>query len=212
MRRSIPKSSRPLLAALACLLFLSACVDVKADLAVDAAGSARLKLHYAVSKMALSLDALRAESPLLPFPLSRTAFDEAMAAIPGSSLLSWAQAETSDDLVTDAELAFPNLAALASFLDPSGTKARYGESGGSKSLSLVLWPGLQGSAVLDPDVAHLVNAAFAPYSVNLSVTLPKAPTQAGIGTAGPETGRLRYTKALSELVAGGAPVVWEIRW
>lgn len=206
----IPRRRRALAAAaLASAVLLSSCVGVDAEATVSRDGSGRLKLRYAVSKMLASLGALEANERLLPFPVSREDFDRTARGVPGLALVSYAQKETEEDLVVDAELSFSSPAALAAFLDPKGERAVYSESGGEKRLTLVL---AGGQARLDPDVDKLVRAAFAPYSVSLTVKLPSAAKSAGIGKSARGGLDLSYSSPVVDLATSGSPVVWEISW
>lgn len=196
-------------AVLASAVLLASCVGVDAEATVARDGSGRLKLRYAVSKMLVSLGALEANERLLPFPVSREDFERTVRGIPGLGLVSYAQKETEEDLVVDAELSFSTPQALAAFLDPKGERAAYSESGGERRLRLVL---AEGQAKLDPDLDKLVRAAFAPYSVSLAVKLPSAAKSAGIGKSARGGLDLSYSSPVVDLVTSGSPVVWEIRW
>jgi hypothetical protein len=211
MRRSIPRISR-LAAALAALLLCVSCVDLRADLQVAADGSARLKLRYAVSKIVVSLEALSAEEPLLPFPLTRQGFETSAAAAPGATLVSYSQVETRDDLVTEAELAFESMPSFVAFLDPTGSRASYAEPGSAKTLSILIWPGSPSKTGLDADLVKFVDAAFAPYAVALTIGLPRKPVAAGIGRLGGDGASVQYGATMAELARSQGPVEWAIRW
>ncbi len=217
MRRSIPRHTKPcarrlLFLLVASALLSSSCVEVKADLAVARDGSGKLKLRYAVSKMALSLDALLAENPFLPFPLTRKDWDAAASIAVGTRIDSWSQNEGRDDLITEADISFASMGALAAFIDPKGARASYGLSGSLNSLSFLLWPGLSGKTSLDPDLSKVIKAAFSPYSIDLTIKLPRAAASAGIGSLGKETGTVQFARSLADLAASPLPLVWEIRW
>jgi hypothetical protein len=200
-------------ASLLAALVLSSCADIDARLSVASSGSCGLRLHYAVSKMVVSLDALDSGRDILPFPVSKAAFDRAVKDAGGTELLSYAQKETDRDLVVDAELKFASLSSLAKFLSPGGERAAYAESGGQRSFRVVLAEGkAPGGGSSDPDLARFIDAAFAPYSVSISVRLPSPLKSASAGKISRDSLELDYTSPVSAIAKSATPVILEIGW
>jgi hypothetical protein len=197
---------------MALCLPLFSCLDLDAKVTIGQDGSTRLSMRYAISKMVASLDAVSEDERILPFPATRAALEARLQGIPGASLVSFAQKSTQDDIVTDAELAFPSPAALAAFVDPQGERARYEDSGGSKSLALVLWKGTKDGTALDADLTKLVDASFAPYSVKLAITLPRPASSSNLGSKSQDGRTLSYSSSIPDLVKKATPVAWEFHW
>jgi hypothetical protein len=188
---------------------LSSCVGVDATATLAKDGSGRLTLHYAVSKMVLSLGALDANERLIPFPVSREDIDRTVRGIDGLSLVSYSQKETADDLLIDAELAFTRPAALTAFLDPKGERASYTEADGKHSLRLVLAGGI---AAIDPDLSKLMDAAFQPYRVAITLKLPSPVSSPGIGKSSSGGLQVDYSSPVAALAKSREPVIWEVVW
>ncbi len=207
--KSPRRTAKGAIAAILVSILFASCVGVDAEATIARDGSARLKMRYALSKMLVSLGSLEANDRLLPFPVSREDFERTVRGNAGTTLISYAQKETSDDLVVEAELSFATLSALAAFLDPKGERAIYSESGGERRLTLTL---AGGGAKLDPELEKIVKAAFAPYTVSLTIKLPQAAKSAGIGLASRGGLELSYSKPVTELATSERPIVWDIRW
>lgn len=210
-------------ASLISLLALSSCANVDAQLSIAASGACSLKLRYAVSKMVVSLDAVSAGRAILPFPLSREAFDRTVRAAPGTELVSYSQAETDRDLVVAAELRFSNPSSLAAFLSSAEQRASYAEAGGQRSFHLLISPGKAaqgattqgggtGASGLDPDLGRLVDAAFAPYSVKIAVALPSPAKSVKGGTIGRGGLEVDYSNSVSEIAKNEGPTVLDFSW
>jgi len=196
-----------LICSVALLAPLSSCVDVNAKASVDSSGAGRLALDYRVSRMVAPLGALDAKSRILPFPAAKADLDAAAKAARGVSLVSYEAAEGTDEIAVRAVISFSSLSSLASFLDPAGERALYSDSGGRRSLRLVIAPG---SAETDPEVKRLVDTAFMDYGVKLEIALPSPVLSAGIGKA---TGaKAEFASSIASLAESAQPVVWEIVW
>ena len=188
---------------------LSSCVGIDSTATINRDGSGTIDLRYLVSKMLVSVGSLEANGSLIPFPVSRQDFDATVRGIEGLTLVSYAQKETQEDLVVDARLAFASPRALASFLDPKGQRATYTEDGGRKTLAIVLASGGPG---LDPDVARLVDAAFAPYKVSIVVKLPSPALSTGIGASSAGGTQLAWSSLVPALAKSREKIVWQFSW
>lgn len=163
--------------------------------------------------MVVSLDALDSGRAILPFPVSRAAFDRAVKDTGGTELLSYAQKETDRDLVVDAELRFASLSSLSKFLSPEGARAAYAEQGAQRSLRVVLGEGKgPGGSAIDPDLARFIDAAFAPYSVSISVRLPSPVKSASKGKISRDGLEVDYASPVSAIAKSATPVILEIGW
>ena len=197
---------------LACLL-LSSCVDIVAKARIGPDGSGDLDLSLLVSRMAVPIASLGAERRLLPFPLSKDDFARAVAGSAGLSLSSYSREEGDDSVSIKARIAFATPAALAAFLDPSGKRALYSEAGGRRSLRLVISEG----GTVDPDIAKLVDAAFASYRVSLALLLPverigATLTPAEGGSSSVTGSTAEYSNSTAALMKSAKPIEWEIVW
>jgi hypothetical protein len=200
-------------AALLAALVFNSCADIDARLTVASSGSCDLRLRYAVSKMVVSLDAVDSGRAILPFPVSRAAFDRAATDTGGTELLSYAQKETDRDLVVDAELRFASLASLSKFLSPQGARAAYAEAGGQRSFRVVLAEGrAPGGSASDPDLVRFVDAAFAPYTVSIAVRLPSPVKSASAGKISRDGLEVDYTSPVSAIAKSETPLILDIGW
>lgn len=200
-------------ASLASLLFaaalLSSCVGVDATATLAADGAGTLAMRYSVSKMFATLGALEANERFIPFPVSNDDFERTVRGIEGLKLVSHNLKETADDLVADVALSFASPAALCAFLDPKAERAAFSEEGGRRRLRLVLAGGIK---TLDPDVEKLVDTAFAPYRIALTLKLPSPALSAGIGKASSGGVQLDYAAPVTALAKSRDPIVWEVTW
>jgi hypothetical protein len=204
---------RLLPAALLAVLALSSCADIDARLTVTSTGSCGLKLHYAVSKMVVSLDAVDSGRTILPFPVSKAAFDRAAKAAGGTELLSYSQKETDRDLVVDAELRFASLSSLSRFLSPQAERAAYAEAGGQRSFRVVLAEGKKaGGGSSDPDLLRFVDAAFAPYSVAIAIRLPLPVKSTNAGKISRDGLEVDYISPVAAIAKSETPLILDIAW
>ena len=148
---------------------LASCLGVDTAAEFSADGSVSCTITYTVSNAVLELGALGANESLLPLPVGQD--DLALAATrAGGQLGSWKRADGAENAVIVATLRFPDAAAFARFLDPSGTKATVTINGNTTELRMELFPG---GAPADPDIDDFVRAAFGEYTVSFSITAPR---------------------------------------
>jgi hypothetical protein len=197
------------MASAALALLLSSCVGVDATATIKADGSGRLALKYLVSPLFASFGSLEANERLIPFPVSREDFERSVRGLQGIELLSYSQKRSGEDLLVEVELSFSSLPALASFLDPKAERAIYSDEGGRRNMKLIL---AAGGPPLDPDVAKLVDTAFAPYSLSMELRLPSRALSAGIGAVSGNGAIVSYKSPVASLAKSEKPVVWEIAW
>jgi hypothetical protein len=198
-----------LLAVLAALA--TSCLGIKADLSLAQDGSGTLVLNYRVSKMLSSLDSLGKEQEILPLPLSKAGFEAAAKAAPGIVLESFTGGETRDDVTVDARLSFSSLAALCTFVNGQGERMSFSQAQEGKRLSISFGPRPPQKEIA-PELAKLADAAFAPYSIAVTLRLPVPATSQNFGQASETGRRLDYEARVAELVKSPSPPVWDIRW
>lgn len=191
---------------------LCSCVDLVAGASIDSTGAGTLSFKYTVSRMVSPLASLGSESEL-PFPLTRAEYERAAANSPGLTLVSYSSSESEDDLSVTASIAFANVGALASFLDPTGKRAIYMEEAGQRRLRLVLSTGsAKREALLDPDMSKLFEAAFSKYNLSLAFDLPSPAISADGGRITGRGAKVEYALRTEALVKSEEPVIWEIVW
>lgn len=209
-RRALPAVA--ILSILAALL-LSSCADVDAKLTVSSSGACSLKLHYAVSKMVVSLDAVNSGRAILPFPVSRESFDRAVKAAGGTELISYAQSETDRDLIVDAELKFSSLSSLSVFLSPQVERTTFTESGGQRNLRINLTAGKNDpTGSNDTDLVRFVDAAFVPYNVSIAVRLSSPVKATSLGKISRDGLEVDYTSPVSAIAKSETPLILDIAW
>ncbi len=196
-------------AACAFAMILGSCVGVSGAVTFAQDGSGTASFSYTVSKTVESLGKLDANSPKLPFPVSRADFDLAVARTPGLRLDKWNRKDGQDDIVIDVAIAFDSPATLARFLDPEGKRATFVQEGKERRLSLVL---ATGTNALDADLAEFVDLVFEGYRFDLSVRTPTKVISAQPGTT--ESGGLvaRYQAPMNEILKSSQEIKWTIRW
>ena len=199
------KHSRSCLILALSFLFAS-CIGIDAKARIAANGAVDLSLAYTVSTAVDELGKLGANAAYLPLPVGRDDLELA-ATRAGGQLRSWARKDGGDSFVVTAALAFPTAAAFASFLDPKGELAVYGESGGSSTLSLTLSRGLPPA---NQDLVEFVRVAFADYTVNVELELPRSPrTARGFILSGRKAS---FSIKSSDLYASAVPTTASVSW
>jgi hypothetical protein len=194
-------------------LLLGSCADIDAKLTVSGSGACDLKLHYAVSKMIVSLDAVNSGRAILPFPVSRESFDKAAKAAGGTELVSYAQSETDRDLIVDTELKFSSLSNLSAFLSPQTERATYAETVGKRDFRVILAAGKPPSASgNDPDLVRFVDAAFAPYNVSIAIRVPSPVKSTSAGTISRDGLEVDYASPVSTIAKSETPIILDIAW
>lgn len=194
------------IAAAIILALLSSCVGIDADARIGADGAVDLSLVYTVSKSVDELGKLGSNASYLPLPIGRDELELA-ATRAGGSLGSWSRSDGPDAISVKAAFRFPNPAAFALFMDPSGELAAYAEAGGRKTLTLTLSRGLEPA---DPELAEFVRVAFESYRIAIRFRLPKAPTASSGLSASGQT--LSFSRPAAELYSAAEPVVVSFSW
>ncbi|PKL08005.1 MAG: hypothetical protein CVV51_11180 [Spirochaetae bacterium HGW-Spirochaetae-7] len=191
---------------LALALLLASCIGIDANGRIAADGAVELLMTYTVSTAVDELGKLGANAAYLPLPVGRDDMELA-ATRAGGQLRSWSRKDGGESFTVTAALAFPSVAAFASFLDPEGKLAVYGESGGTSTLSLTLSGGISPT---DPDLVEFVRVAFADYTVNLTFDLPRIPkTARGFTIAGRKAS---FSMKAADLYASAVPVAASVSW
>lgn len=191
---------------LALPFLFTSCIGIDAKARIAASGAVELSVDYTVSTAVDELGKLGSNAAYLPLPVGRNDLELA-ATRAGGQLRSWSRKDGGESFVVNAVLAFPTAAAFASFLDPKGELAVYGESGGTSTLSLTLSGGLPPA---DPDLVEFVKVAFADYTVSIELELPRSPkTARGFILSGRKAS---FSIKSSDLYAAAVPTIASVSW
>jgi hypothetical protein len=152
-----------------CLLLLSSCVGVGADLTIRADGSGLIELEYRISRFAESLGKLDGNEGWPLVPVGRADFERTVSRVEGLKLRSFSSKDDGKDLVNTVKLEFADAKALLRFLDASGQRASLLEENGQRRLTLIL---SSGAERLSPEVLDVFTLVSAGYSLRLSFTVP----------------------------------------
>jgi hypothetical protein len=194
------------LLALGLALLSSSCIGIDSSATIAANGSVSLALDYKLSLAAYELGRLDANSAYLPLPVGRADLELA-ATRAGGQLSSWSRSDAADNFTIKAALSFPNVAAFASFMDPTGQDAVYSEQAARKTLSLRVGPG---TPPADEELAGFVRQAFADYRVRLSFQLPAAIAENSGFTLDGRTAR--FDMPAAELYTSASPIALRLSW
>lgn len=214
-------------------IFLSSCADVDARLTLSASGVCSLRLHYAVSAMAIALDETSGGRALLPFPVSRSSYSTALQNVPGASLVSYKSSETNRDYIVDAELSFPSMEGLAEFVNSQGTeRVQYSAETSGRTLRILLSPGAEPAraaggmaaagaapdpgaaqnASVDPDLGRCIDAAFGPYTVSIVIDLPARARAVQGGRLSDDGREASCSSPAAALAKSAEPQYFELVW
>lgn len=192
---------------------LFSCVDTEAKIEIGKKGDGTINIVYSVDSGFLETGALEANIPSPPLPLSRQDIERQMAGIPGVSLLSWARKDGKKNSNFAMKFRFASPEALALFLDPRGSRARFSgnPSGGELVLQLA-----EGPASRDQDILALMKEAGHNRAFKITVILPVKPQESVLtGTGGAVTSKdsqTTFNSTLESIAATEGPLVWKIRW
>ena len=198
---------RPAAAAIALALCATSCLGLDARATIDSDGSGTISLVYSVPRMIAYFDKLEGVDRVLPLPLTKDGAEKAVAVTPGISLAFFERSETETEIAIRMELGFSTIAGLAVFFDPTGERTAYIEENDTKKLRMVL---TQGRTDFNPELSSLIDAAFAPYRIDVSITAPARIMEAGIGKATGST--VAWSMETPELLKRAEALTWEIAW
>lgn len=192
--------------ALGLALLAASCIGIDSSATIAANGSVSLALEYKVSLAVDELGRLDANSAYLPLPVGRADLELA-ATRAGGQLNSWSRADAVSGFTIKAALAFPNAAAFARFMDPTGESAVYGEQGARKTLSLRIG---SGEPPADADLARFIGQAFADYRIRLSFQVPAAIVESSGLTLNGRTAL--FDMAAADIYNSASPIALRLTW
>jgi len=164
----------------AALILMNSCLGVAADINIRADGSGTIALEYRVSQMLESLGRLDGNEKWPAIPVGKADFERSLARIPGLRLLSFSAKDVPHssggrDLLTKVTLEFKDTAALAAFLDSTGSRAALVQETENAQtanvLRLVLLDPSDDSA--NADLISLLREVSAGYELRINVNAPK---------------------------------------
>ncbi|HAE21022.1 MAG TPA: hypothetical protein DCG47_01690 [Spirochaetaceae bacterium] len=192
--------------ALCLALLASSCIGIDSSASIAANGSVSLAIDYKVSLAVDELGRLDANSAYLPLPVGRADLELASTRA-GGQLNSWSRSDAADSFTIKAAISFPNLAAFASFMDPTGQDAVYSEQGARKTLSMRIG---SGRPPANADLSRFVEQAFADYRIRLSFQLPAAIVDNSGFTVNGRTAS--FDMAAAAVYASASPIALRLTW
>ena len=154
---------------LPCLLVLSSCFGINADITLNQNGSGIISLEYHISKALDSLSKLDGNERWNTIPVGKADFERTLDRLPEMKLLSFSSKENEKDLVINAKMEFASMRSLLAFLDASGRRSSFTGDTRTGSMVLTLNEGsLNENAGLDKLIATISEG----YSIRVSVTFP----------------------------------------
>ena len=189
-------------------LFCS-CIDIHAEVSLNADGSGEAKLSYKVSRLVIHLGSLDEDNKFFAVPVSRQDFEDTVRRHEGLDLKSFSTEEDTEDVYVDAEIGFTSIEAL-SFLfnanDPDAVSLT--SENGKTTYRQTIFEG--GEEDIDEDSMKMIESFFSDYALSFVLTTPASVTAVNRGTF---TGRsANLSLSIPEVVVMTEPVTWEVSW
>jgi hypothetical protein len=186
-------------------MFLS-CVGIDANIRIMADGRVEMDLSYDISIFLDQIGKLGANERYLPLPVGQ---DDLVLAVrrAGGELLSWKRSDSADRMRIESRLSFPDTAALAAFMDPSGSKATADRADGRNRLVFQL---SSGNPPADSELEDFVKLVFTDYRINMAFNMPRTPRTSSNMTV--EGQRARFSMDSASLYTAQTPVLIELSW
>jgi hypothetical protein len=202
----------------AAVLCLCGCVDVDADIAMQADRSGALTLKYRIPKSLYGLGELDGNEARPTIPVGKADFERSVKRIDGLQLVSFSNKTEKRDKAVVAKLKFSTPDALVQFLDATGQRAAYSQKNGISRLSMVLWEKWKENEEINADLSDFAASVLDGYRFSLRFSTPKGAAQIRVFDA---DGRVLYADAVSAdqvtiptsaLIAEKNGVQMEILW
>jgi hypothetical protein len=192
------------------LIFLS-CIGIDSKMTLAADGSGTIELVYTVSAVARDWDTAEtgAESPL-PIPINETDIRRSVEAVPGLSLESYSRTEEADTSVINVRLRFASLDALNSFVSGSDAHFSLTQEGNRTVFEQVISPGSGGE--IDERTGEFINAFFKTYTLNFSLTAPRAITRTSPSGGNSSGAQASFSVPLAAALESREAIVWRVEW
>ncbi len=184
----------------------SSCVGIDAEARIDADGSVELSMRYEVSIAVDRIGKLGANERYLPLPVGQ---DDMLLAVSrtGGELLSWNRDEGNDRFTIDARIRFPDTAAFAAFLDPSGQAVSFSETEGVRRLTIQL---SDGRVPADAELSQFIEVVFTDFRTAINFVLPRTPITATNLVV--EGSHASFSMPSSQLYTSPIPVLITLSW
>ena len=191
------------------LLLLCSCIDILAEVNLNADGSGEAKLSYKVSRLVINLGSLDEDNKFFAVPVSRRDFEDTVRRHEGLDLKSYSTEEDTEDVYVDAEISFTSINAL-SFLfnsnDPDAISLT--SENGQTTYRQTIFEG--GEEEIDEDSMKMIESFFSDYMLSFVLKTPRSVTTVNRGTF---TGRsANVSLSIPEVVVMTEPVTWEVSW
>lgn len=186
------------------------CLSIESKMTLTQNGSGTLNIVYTVSSFAREWDASDNTDAVLPLPVNEEDFRRAVSAAPGLLLDSYSSTVSGDSVVIQAGLSFTSLDALNSLVSAGSSSFTLRQEDNRTVFEQTLAPGTKTS--LDQPVRDFINAFFQPYSLNFSLTAPRA-----VRSSSPAGGTVSGNVAgisfpLPDVLQSEGPVIWRVEW
>jgi hypothetical protein len=198
-----------LLAILGAALGLGSCVGLDASVSIAEDGSGSIEIQYAVPVLLAPLGSLDPNERIIPLPVSRESFDGAIRGAEGISILTYSRADGLDEVRVAVSLSFADIGALAACLDPGGSRIRYSEAAGTRSLRILV---STGDAAGDPRLVALSGAAFAKYRMSLTLRLAVPLKSSGVAAVSADGRQAVFSIGAVEAARSLVPIEWLLSW
>lgn len=177
--------------------FLSSCLGVNADIALNNDNSGTISLEYRISGLFDSLGKLDGSEGRPPLPVGRIDMERTIERLPGMKLLSYSSKDDKNDRIISARLQFADMETLLAFLDAAGEKAVYANAGGKQKLTFTLGKGLHN---MNPDLKSLIDQISSGYRFGIKMNFNSPGTAALLDTDG------RTIQGLADIQSPGKTV------
>jgi len=152
------------------LFLLSSCLGASADITINQNGSGSITLEYQISQSLDALGRLDGNERWNTIPVGRADMERTLDRLPGMRLTSFSSREAGRNIVISARMEFDSIDTLLAFMDASGERSSFSGDEYSRSLTFTL---SEGQASSNPALNTLIQNIFEPYSIRISVNLPR---------------------------------------
>ena len=207
--QSSARRSGRLLAVVALMVALGACVSIESRFVFNADGSGDLHLAYRLDPAMAELGNAAAPGAL-PLPISERDFRAATAAVEGLELTEYRRDDGEDAVVVSATLHFDRVRKLAELPSFADLQPRL-EDGDPATFALVLGIAVDDPA-LDAGARELLNMLFGDHVVSFVVEAPRPIRDSSDGVLSEDGRQVTVTIPLARYAAQRERQVLTVRW
>ena len=208
LQSAVRRSGR-LLAVVALMVVLGACVSIESRFVFNADGSGDLHLVYRLDPAMAELGNAAAPGAL-PLPISERDFSAATAAVEGLELTEYRRDDGEDAVVVSATLHFDRVRKLAELPSFADLQPRL-EDGDPATFALVLGIAVDDPA-LDAGARELLNMLFGDHVVSFVVEAPRPIRDSSDGVLSEDGRQVTVTIPLARYAAQRERQVLTVRW